>query len=98
MIYDRQITIAVAPNRKSTDWVNTTLSVSELYDRLSAPIRSTETLDAYMKLTKAKQDDLKDVGGFVGGTLKGARRKAENVTGRDIVTLDFDNVPAGRPI
>lgn len=93
MIHDRQITISVAPNRKSTSWVNTTLSISELYARLSAPIRSTETLDAYMKLPKSKQDDLKDVGGFVGGTLKGMRRKAENVTGRDVLSLDFDNVP-----
>ena len=93
MKYDRQLSISTGTNRRDINWVQTSISVSELYDRLSTPIRSTETLDAYMKLTKAKQDDLKDVGGFVGGTLKGARRKAENVTGRDIVTLDFDNVP-----
>jgi len=93
MIYDRQITIAVAQNRKSTDWVNTTLSVSELYEKLSTPVRSTETVDAYMKLSKSKQDALKDVGGFVGGALKGARRKAENVTGRDLLTIDLDNIP-----
>lgn len=47
------------------------------------------------KLKKAQQDDLKDIGGFVGGTLNGPRRKANNVAGRDIITLDLDNIPAG---
>lgn len=91
--HDRQINISVGINRRDINWVQTSLTVSELYERLSTPVRGTETLDAYMKLNKAKQDDLKDVGGFVGGTLKGSRRKAENVTGRDVITLDFDNVP-----
>ena len=93
MKYDRQLSISTGTNRRDINWTQVSISVSELYDRLSTPIRSTETVDAYMKLTKAKQDDLKDVGGFVGGTLKGTRRKAENVTGRDVITLDFDNVP-----
>lgn len=93
MTYGRQITISVGSNRRDTAWVQTPIMVSELYDRLSSPIRSTETLEAYMKLPKSKQDDLKDVGGFVGGTLKGMRRKAENVTGRDLLSLDFDNIP-----
>ena len=68
MIYDRQLSISTGTNRRDINWVQTSISVSELYDRLSTPIRSTETLDAYMKLTKAKQDDLKDIGGFVGHT------------------------------
>lgn len=36
----------------------------------------------YLQLTKGQQDDLKDVGGFVAGTLSGTRRKANAVTGR----------------
>lgn len=48
-----------------------------------------------MSLKKAQQDNLKDIGGFVGGTLNGPRRKANNVAGRDIITLDLDNIPAG---
>ena len=31
----------------------------------------------------------------MGGTLNGPRRKANNVTGRDLITLDLDNIPAG---
>lgn len=57
------------------------------------PSCSTETLDAYMHLPKPQQDALKDVGGFVGGSLNSGRRKANAVTGRDLVTLDFDNIP-----
>ena len=33
--------------------------------------------------------------GFVAGTLKDNRRKAENVTGRCLITLDADNIQTG---
>ena len=33
---------------------------------------------------------------LVAGTFKGERRKACDVTGRDVVTLDLDNIPAGQ--
>lgn len=49
----------------------------------------------YLALTKAQQDELKDVGGFVAGALLGTRRKAGAVAGRDVLTLDLDNIPAG---
>jgi hypothetical protein len=49
-----------------------------------------------MALKKSAQDDLKDVGGFVGGELNGPRRKAANVIGRDVITLDADNLSAGQ--
>lgn len=46
-----------------------------------------------MTMEKSQQDDLKDIGGFVGGQLNGPRRKMDAVTGHDLVTLDFDNIP-----
>jgi predicted P-loop ATPase len=95
MINDRLITISHGNSRKSTNWQPQTLLLSELYVKLQTPTRGTETLAEYMALKKSRQDDLKDVGGFVGGTLSSARRKANNVIGRDIVTLDLDNIPAG---
>jgi len=64
-------------------------------EKLKTPIRGTETLAEYLKLPKAQQDDLKDVGGFVGGALIGGRRKASTVASRDIITLDLDKIPAG---
>lgn len=96
MRYDRQITISSAGSRRSTRWPASTLLWSELCERLKTPVRSTETYEEYLKLSKAKQDDLKDVGGFVAGTFNGDRRKANAVTGRDVVTLDLDSIPAGQ--
>lgn len=71
------------------------MMISELYERLRIPARGTETLAAYLSMSKGQQDDLKDVGGFVAGTLNGTRRKAGAVTGRDVITLDLDNIAAG---
>lgn len=93
MNYDRQITISAGTSRKDTHWRRQTLLVSELYDRLRTPARSVETLAAYIKMKKSEQDDLKDVGGFMAGTLNGGRRKASAVTGRDVISLDFDTIP-----
>ncbi len=95
MTYDRQIIISVGNSRKSTRWPATTLWWSELVERLKTPSRGVETLDQYLALSKSKQDELKDVGGFVAGSLTGNRRKANSVTGRDVITLDLDTIPAG---
>lgn len=93
MQFDRKIIISAAGSRKSTVWPSQTLYWSEMVDRLKVAVRGTETLEDYFKMTKRQQDELKDVGGFVGGTLLHQRRKAANVTGRDLVTLDLDNIP-----
>lgn len=93
MTYDRPIIISAGKSRKDINWQRQTLTVSELYDRLKTPARGVEALSEYTKMKKAQQDDLKDVGGFVAGALAGGRRKANAVTGRDVITLDFDNVP-----
>lgn len=95
MQYDRQINISVGTNRRATLWTQSTLLVSELWEKLKIPARGSESLAEYMSYKKAQQDELKDIGGFVGGTLSGSRRKANNITGRDIITLDLDNIPAG---
>lgn len=95
MVNDRKITITVGSSRKSVNWKPQTLLLSEFYDKLRVPARSPEPLSDYLKLTKGQQDDLKDVGGFVAGALSGPRRKANAVTGRDVLTLDLDNIPGG---
>ena len=90
---DRQICLSVGDSRLAKNWRGEKTTVSALYTRLSQPIVSTETHTDYMNMPKAQQDALKDVGGFVGGALNGPRRKAANVVSRDIITLDFDNIP-----
>lgn len=92
---DRSLIISVGTSRKAVSWQRQELMWSELCEKLSAPQRTTEKYTEYMALPKAKQDEIKDVGGFVGGTLEGIQRKASAVSGRDIVTLDLDNIPAG---
>lgn len=95
MLYDRKITITIGASRKATVWKPETLLWSELVGRLGNFHRGTETLKEYLALPKSKQDELKDVGGFVAGSFRGEKRKACDVIGRDIVTLDLDTVPAG---
>lgn len=92
---DRQITITTGASRRATNWRAQTLTLSELYAKLATPARSIETMADYLSLPKGQQDDLKDVGGFVAGSLNGARRKAGAVAGRDVLTLDLDSIPAG---
>ncbi len=95
MQYNRQLTISAAGSRKATHWPAQVIYWSELVERLRTAVRGTETLAEYLTFPKSRQDDLKDVGGFVAGSLAGGRRKATNVTGRDVLTLDLDNIAAG---
>ncbi|MBA9088797.1 putative P-loop ATPase [Fontibacillus solani] len=96
MQFNRQLTISSAGSRHSTNWQPQVIYWSELVERLRTATRGTETLAQYLAMPKSQQDDLKDVGGFVAGALAGGRRKAGAVTGRDVITLDLDNIPAGR--
>jgi putative DNA primase/helicase len=93
--YNRQLTISAAGSRRATNWPAQTIWWSELVERLRTDVRGTETLAEYLALPKSKQDDLKDVGGFVAGELAGGRRKSSAVVGRDVITLDLDAIPAG---
>lgn len=95
MQFNRQLTISAAGSRHSTQWQPQVIYWSELVERLRTATRGTETLAQYLAMPKSQQDDLKDVGGFVAGALAGGRRKAGAVTGRDVITLDLDNIPAG---
>ena len=96
MQYNRKLQISTAGTRKATHWPKSEIMWSEFAEKLKTPVRGTETLEQYLALPKSQQDELKDVGGFVGGTFAGDRRKAANVTGRDLITLDLDNIPVGQ--
>nr|DAT24794.1 MAG TPA: virulence associated protein E [Caudoviricetes sp.] len=93
---DRKILISSAGSRKAVVWSRSSLLWSEFTQKLKVPVRGQETMEEYLNLPKQKQDELKDVGGFVGGTFKDDRRKAANVEGRDLITLDLDNIPTGK--
>ena len=95
MTYDRTLTISTAGNRDALFWAPSRMAWSALVERLRVPLKGTESHAAYMRMAKAQQDKLKDVGGFLGGTLQGGRRKIAAVTGRDLITLDLDAIPSG---
>lgn len=90
--YDGSITIATGKSKKETHWKNKNLLYSALVEKLSNTTRTPEAYAEYKKMPKSERDRIKDVGGFVGGSLKNGRRKAENVANRTILTLDLDYV------
>ena len=96
MQYNRKLQISTAGSRKATHWPKSSILWSEFIDRLKTPVRSSETYEQYLAMGKAQQAELKDVGGFVGGTFKNDRRKPEYAEGRDLLTLDLDSIPAGQ--
>ena len=96
MDYNRKLWISTAGTRKATYWPKNEIMWSDFVDRLENPVRSSETMEEYLALGKSQQAELKDVGGFVGGTFINDRRKSSYVQGRDILTLDMDNIPAGQ--
>jgi len=95
MQHDGQIAIATGDSRKCVKWKNQAMTWAALVERLREPTRTQETAAEYKSMPKARKDELKDVGGFVGGQLRGGRRKADAVISRSVLTLDIDSVPAG---
>lgn len=92
---DRPVRISTGNSRKATLWVEQQLFWSDFVTKLSEPVRTTESFATYKSLPKAKQDELKDIGGYVGGVLTGGRRKNDNAGPRDLITLDADTIEPG---
>lgn len=92
---NRPLTIYTAANRKAAVLQAAPIDVQGLFDRLRASQTLPVAYDAYMRLTKAKQDDLKDVGAYIAGELRGGRRRAGNVLMRCAGVLDGDNLSPG---
>ena len=79
----------------SKQWTAAECMWSEFIEKLRTPQRTAELYEEYLRMGKAQQGALKDIGGFVGGALQGPQRKASAITGRDLVTLDLDNIATG---
>lgn len=89
---NKKLSISIGLSRKSMSWTTKTLSWKQLTEKLQTTTRTRETYAEYAALPKMKQDEIKDVGGFVGGTLKEGRRKKGSVAWRSVLTLDADHV------
>lgn len=82
--------LATGRSRKETHWRNKEVTWSEFLQRISTTHRTAEKLSQYLAEKKTRQDEIKDVGGFVGGYVNNGRRKSENITHRQLITLDID--------
>lgn len=82
--------ICIGNSRKDKFWKNEKISLEKFIKRISTTIRTSETMEEYNHLPKSKQDDIKDVGGFILGKLKDNKRRKENVLSRSALTLDMD--------
>lgn len=76
--------------RQEAHWKNEEWSWGKFVERVSGTHRTAERLAEYMSATKTRQDEIKDIGGFVGGYLRGGKRRKENVVSRRLLTLDID--------
>lgn len=87
---DITLNIATANSRKAKVWKNQKISWMDLVITLANTQRTKETINEYLKLPKDKQDEIKDVGGFVGGYLNEGKRRNGYVRYRQLVCLDID--------
>lgn len=82
--------IYTTDNRKAKYFKRIEISWEEFAKSLKEPSVTEETQKEYFSMPKEKQDELKDVGGFVGGELDGGVRKASTILNRCLLTLDAD--------
>ena len=92
-----KVFVSTGNSRMEKRWNGGEMELEDFVRRISRTIRTAETVEQYRKLSKARQDSIKDVGGFVMGKLKGGRRKKDCVVFRSALTLDMDHAEADIP-
>ena len=88
--YNGTFDLAIGRSRREIHWKNKETTWSEFLQRISTTHRTAERYAEYMSSKKTRQDEIKDVGGYVGGYVTDGRRKAENIVHRQLITLDID--------
>ncbi|MDO5015272.1 MAG: virulence-associated E family protein [Clostridia bacterium] len=86
------IDLTTANSRFSKSWITKPITWGKLVNRLSKPTITQETQEEYRRMPKAQKDKVKDVGGFVGGAIRGKQRLNTAVKNRSLITLDIDDV------
>lgn len=90
IIHDGLLTICTGSSRKTKEWKQKQIAWSKLVERLSQTKRTPETQEQFFKMSKPRQDEIKDVGGFVGGELQDGKRTAMTTLNRCLIALDAD--------
>lgn len=86
--YDKPLDVALGNSRKTKAWKNKPMQWSGLLDRLSKTTRTPETVAEYKAMSRDRQSEVKDVGGFVGGYCNNGSRS--DIRHRSILCLDAD--------
>ena len=78
MKYSRLLRLSAAGSRRAANWPLQRMNLEDFYSRLKTPVRSAETLDAYLRMPKAKQTP---AGGSTAAdcTAAGSRRDRRRV-------------------
>ena len=82
--------ISYGNSRMEKKWKNSEISWEDFLRRVGTTQITTETVEEFRKFSKAQQDQIKDVGGYVAGHLKGGKRGNGTVLCRSMLTLDMD--------
>lgn len=85
-----KLLIATGKSRFEKKWKNIEINWFDFVAKLERTTRTRETVVEYSKMKKPQQDEIKDIGGFVGGHLKDGMRRNGNVVYRTMITLDAD--------
>lgn len=82
--------VSMGNSRMEKKWNGREMEFDDFKSQIANTRYTAETMEQYRKMSRARQDAIKDVGGFVLGRLKGGRRKRDCVISRSAVTLDMD--------
>ena len=82
--------IAIGNSRRDRIFKNVDISWEQFLKKVSNTIRTVETVEEYRRMSKSNKDNIKDVGGFIGGKLIDGKRRKNSVDFRSMLTLDLD--------
>ena len=88
--HDKALDVALGNTRKTKTWKNKPIPWSELLDRLGNTTRTPETVAEYKAMSRDRQSEVKDVGGFVGGYCINGSRTVASIRHRSMLCLDAD--------
>lgn len=89
---EEKFIISTGKSRLDTQWKRKNVTWEKFAERCARTDRTSETVAEYKAMSKDQRARIKDVGGFVAGSINGGRRKKESVTSRSMLTLDLDYI------
>ena len=84
------LTLTTFSSRKNPRGTEKTYTWADLREIFKKPTVTLETCDEYASMSNEEKTEAKDVGGFVGGKLRGGVRRKSALEYRSILTLDAD--------